>query len=200
MDAAPPGPIVDVGAGLGGLAHALRTRTERDAIALEASAASCDEARRLFPGLPSARATAAALPLASGSVAGVVMSGVASLLDDVGPVLHDAARVLVRDGRIVVLDLVPASTRDVRTGPNRFRAVETLEAELAAAGLTVEERAVASVEAGRWGDVADEVNRRVTRRYRREPGFPEWLDDHRHVARVLASGRVLMAGVSARRA
>jgi SAM-dependent methyltransferase len=199
VGSAPPGPVVDVGAGLGGLAHALRASTGRDAVALEPSAASCDEARRLFPELPTARAAAAALPLAGGSVACAVLCGVVSLLDDADAVFRDVARCVRPDGRVVVLDLVPSTAQDVRAGPNRFRAVETLESELEAAGFIVEDRAVASVEAGRWGDVADQVNREIIRRYRGDAGFGAWLDDHRHVARVLASGRVLMAGVAARR-
>ena len=197
VEAAPAGTVVDLGGGLGGLAHALHDRTGRPAVSLEASWACCDEARRLFPGLPTVRASASRLPLAPASVGVAVMSGVASLLDDVGPALAEARRVLVPGGRFVLLDLVAGGPRDQASGPNRFRAVETLEAELRAHGLDVDERAVASVESGRWGDVADAVNREVIRRHRGDPGFERWLDDHRHVARVLASGRVLMAGLAA---
>jgi SAM-dependent methyltransferase len=197
VNAAPEGPVVDLGAGLGGLAHALASRTGRDAVAVEASAACCLEARALFPGLVAARATASAVPLAQAAAAAVVMCGVASLLDDVDGPFGEARRVLRDDGSFVLVDLVAAGGEDVRTGPNRFRSMETLEQALVRTGFEVVDRAVGSVESGLWGEVADAVNRELIARHRGDDGYDRWLEDHRHLAQVLASGRVLMAGLSA---
>lgn len=195
----PPGPVVDAGAGLGGVAEAVRAATRRDVVGCEPTWGSCSSARRLFPELAMAQATGEALPVRTGAAAAVVLCGVVSLVPTLEPLLDEVVRVLHPAGRLLVVDLVSADAHDHDVGPNRFRSLETLHELLAAAGLGVVDVATALVDVGEWSEVGRVVTDDVVARHRGDPGYDEWRADLDHLGAVMADGTVITGGLAASR-
>lgn len=133
----PPGPLLDVGCGTGGLLESFgRQRTtigaELDDDALVLASGAVPDARLV-------RSNATDLPLCGGAVVAVTALDVVEHLDDDLAALRELARV-VGDGLVVVA--VPAypwawSDHDVRLGHRRRYTRRTLEAAAEAAGLEV---------------------------------------------------------------
>jgi dolichyl-phosphate beta-glucosyltransferase len=128
--------LADVGAGAGGVTAMLGWDADRVAV-LEAGEALVHHARH-GNGMPALRSAVAPVPLADASVDVVCLLDVIEHLPDPAAALHEAARVLRPDGRLVVN--VPAhawlwSSADVHLGHHRRYSRPMLVAQLREAGF-----------------------------------------------------------------
>ncbi len=197
IEGAPAGVVVDLGAGLGGVAEAVRRGTRRRVVALDAGAETSNGARRLFPKLAPARAVPWALPVRTASVAACYACGLVSLLHSPRELVAEAARALMPEGRLVLVDLASSSSRDVRFGTSSIPSAERVMSMLERCGFRVDEQAVGQTNLSDWalGDL--DVAREIARTRRSEPDFERWVDDRRRLERLMSSDRVVMFGVSA---
>ena len=197
IEGAPPGVVVDLGAGLGGVAEAVRRGTRRRVIAFDAGAEAVRGARRLFPKLAPTRAAPWALPLRASSVAACYGCGLVSLLGRRRELVVEARRALAPEGRLVLVDLASSSDRDVRFGGSAIPSAERVLAMLERSGFTVDEQAVGQTSLSDWALADLDVAREIARTRRNEPDFDRWVDDRRRLERLMSSDRVVMFGVSA---
>jgi SAM-dependent methyltransferase len=111
------GPAVEVGAGTGVVAGALR----RQGYQVLAADLSLGMLRRAAPRLPGrvVQCDARALPLADGSCGAVVLSWVLHVVDDPFALVDEAARVIGPGGRLVTTVNKNASSRAVEPGAHR---------------------------------------------------------------------------------
>jgi dolichyl-phosphate beta-glucosyltransferase len=135
----PDGPLVDLGAGSGGVTAALGWPLE-DSIVVEGSAELVQIARSRYA-LGAARADIDAVPIATGHAKVTCLLDVIEHLRDPQPALREARRALASDGVLAVT--VPAhvwlwSPADDALGHVRRYTRRTLTAELERAGFVVE--------------------------------------------------------------
>jgi dolichyl-phosphate beta-glucosyltransferase len=133
------GPVLDVGAGAGGLLERLRG-AGRPAVGLELDPLALQLAAAQGGGSPLSRAVAEALPVRDAAAAAVTSLDVIEHLEDDVAGLRELRRVAGPDGLVVVM--VPAyrwawSDHDVRLGHRRRYDRAGLRAAAAAAGLDV---------------------------------------------------------------
>ncbi|MCF8035183.1 MAG: methyltransferase domain-containing protein [Desulfarculaceae bacterium] len=132
--------VLDLGCGLGASAGLLASRG-LCVLGLDLSASLLGEARQAHSGLPLLRAEAAALPLATASLHGVLSECVLSLCPDPGAVLAECRRVLGPGGCLLLSDLylrAPRPADDDAPLPGCLGGAmekERLEALLRGAGL-----------------------------------------------------------------
>jgi SAM-dependent methyltransferase len=196
LQQAPPGAVVDVGGGLGGLTDRLDRSTARTCVLVEPSAHSIASAVRLFPSIAAVRAPAEQLPVRSGSCAGVVLCGVVSLMTDIEPWLHEAQRVLRPEGVLFVADLWSSSSTSIVRPPNRFWSVEEVSEHASRAGFVRHDVAVCEPTVGSWSDVGRAVAERMHRRHGVDAALQRWEEDRRHLDDVVARGEVVAGGVT----
>lgn len=120
VDAAPPGPILDLCAGTGDQARAVHRRGRRVAAA-DFTVPMLALARQKFHPLGEPRpaplaADALALPFSEGAFAGAVVSFGLRNVADLGRSLAELARALAPDGRLVVLEAAVPRNPLVRLG------------------------------------------------------------------------------------
>ena len=98
------GPLLDAGCGPGHWADVLSDDGVRDVVGLDASAHFLASARRRFPQVHFVRGDLAALPVATGSVGGVLswFSIIHTAPADVPAILREFARVLVPGGSLLL--------------------------------------------------------------------------------------------------
>lgn len=130
------GPLLDIGAGAGGVSALLGWPPE-EIVLIEGSEALVHGARARL-GLPGIQASVNQIPVADEGAAVVALLDVIEHLADPGAALAEAARVLRPDGRLIVN--VPAhrwlwSSADVELGHHRRYTRGTLRAELINAGF-----------------------------------------------------------------
>ena len=136
------------------------------------------------------RADSASLP--GGSADAVVMSGVTSLMTDIGPAIGEVDRLLTRSGRFAVADLFSSSTKTWCSAPNIFRSVEDLMRTLPGHGFTA-----ASVGCGdpvpdsSWAAAAQAVDDWIDSHCADRPGYQEWNADRRHLRHHIQSGNLI---------
>ncbi len=99
---APPGPVLDIGAGEGQVARYLQDRGH-SVVGVDPAAAQVGEAARRGGAVAYCRAGADGLPFADGSFAAAVACLVYEHIDDVDAAISETARVLAPDGRFVFL-------------------------------------------------------------------------------------------------
>lgn len=200
LEQAPPGAVVDVGGGLGGLTDRLDRATARRCILVEPSARSITGAVRLFPSIAAVQARAERLPVRSGSCGGVVLCGVVSLARDVGLWLHEASRVLRPGGVLFVADLWSSSATSIDRPPNRFWSIEALSQHACRAGFDRRDVAVCEPTVGWWSAAGRAVAERVRRRRESSAGgdvtLAHWEEDRRHLDEVVEDGEVVAGGVA----
>ena len=171
-----PGAVVDIGVGLGPASAWLRGRTGHAVFPVDPSAAGCGAAARLF-GVPSARAVASALPIATASCEAAILNGIVSLLDDATAAFDEAVRVTRSNGLVAVADLVAAGHETVVTAGNVFRTGEELAASLERIGCEVIHAACCEIGVGRWAPVQQRVHDEIDRRFAGRPGHAAWRRD-----------------------
>ncbi|HWM18624.1 MAG TPA: class I SAM-dependent methyltransferase [Ilumatobacteraceae bacterium] len=198
VDAAPPGAIIDVGAGLAGIAETVRQASGRCVLAFDASRHACDGARRLFPEVQLARAHPSGLPVRDGSVAAVLACGLLSVLTDPKAMMSEARRVIQEQGCFVVVDLASASSRPASVGGKVFPSAERILGSLADAGFALADQAIGVTSLSDWALADAAIARDIADRRRGEAAFDHWLDDRRRFERMMSSDRVIMIGVAVR--
>ena len=192
------GIVVDIGGGLGPLSAWLRAHTPHAVFPVEPSAASCGAAGRLF-GVPSARAVASALPIATDSCQAAILNGIVSLLEDATVAIDEAARVTRPGGLIAVADLVAAGHETLSTGSNVFRTGEELAASLERTGCEVIHAACCEIGIGRWAPVQQRVHDEIERRFAGRPGHAAWRRDADELETLVERGAIAGASLIARR-
>ena len=184
--------LVDIGSGGGGGTEFLRRSTGATTYAIEPSSTARCAAQQCFPELRVAAGSATSTGLASGCADVVTLCGVMSLVESAEPVFEEVTRLLKPTGALGVVDLFAAGADELRTGPNVFRSFEWWQEAMDRAGFTV-------VEVGcgvgsplqEWVDIADQVEGWIRRNCRHRPAFEMWVDDRRHLARLMDADGVV---------
>ncbi len=184
LGAAPDGPVVDVGAGLAGIAETVRCSLRRPAVALDRSSAACAGARRLFPQVQVARAHPAALPFRGHTVPAAVACGLLSVVDDIAPVFAEMRRVMLPKGHVTVVDLVSASSDAVRIGSRVYPPAEAIAGSIIESGFDLVDEAIGLTSLSDWPLVDEQIAREVARRRRDDLEFEHWIDDRRRLERL----------------
>ena len=197
VEAAPPGPIIDVGAGLAGTAESVRRASGRSVFAFDASRHACTGARTLFPDMQLAQADPSRLPARDGSVAAAISCSLLSTLAGPEAMMSELRRVIGAHGRLVVVDVASASSRSVRAGDKVFSSVERILGSLSDAGFHVVDQAIGVTSLSDWALADADIARDVAVHRRGVAEFEFWLDDRRRFERLMSSNRVMMIGVAA---
>jgi SAM-dependent methyltransferase len=129
--------LIDLGAGTGGVSEWMRLATGAAVYALEPEDGACTAAKRVFPELHVVEGRAASAPFPNGVADAVVMSGVTSLMRDLGPEIAEVDRLLTPTGRFAIADLFSVSDVSSYSAPNVFRSAEALTHILQRNGFTV---------------------------------------------------------------
>jgi SAM-dependent methyltransferase len=198
VGAAPDGPVVDVGAGLAGIAETVRRSLGRPVVAFDGSWGACAGARRLFPEVWVARANPFALPVRGHAVPAAVACGLLSATDDLAPVFAEVFRVMMPEGRFAVIDLVSASSHSVRVGSRVYPPAEGIAGRIVESGFELVDEAIAHTSLSDWALEGEQVAREVARTRRGDMEFEHWLDGRRRLERVMSSDRIVIAGFAAR--
>jgi SAM-dependent methyltransferase len=196
IDEASEGIVIDVGAGLGGISETLRRTTRRQMIVLDEAPEACDGAHRLFPALLVVAARSSALPIGDASIAAAVSCGGLSSTERSDLLIGEVRRVLRPSGVFVALDLASSTAEDVTIGRSVYRGSERVLEQLRAVGFEVRDLATAHTSVGDWALADEDVVREISRARRGDRSFERWVDDRRHLQRVMDSGRVLMTGLA----
>jgi SAM-dependent methyltransferase len=164
-----PGTVLEVGVGTGLVSAELASRG-RPVVGVDLSAPMLTYAQERLPGRMMC-GDALALPVAGGALAGVVFAGVLHLVDDLHLALAEAARVMARGGRLVIVHgrsvhepddieqaLRPLARLRSRRGDSEFR--------ISAAARAARLRPVADTMTGRvsYSESPDDVAERIERR------------------------------------
>ena len=97
--------LLDVGCGEGATVEYLRNHYQLNACGLDISSRLLGEGKSREPALPLLRASAEHLPLADGSLDGVLCECVFSLLSEPEKALREFRRVLAQDGKLILSDI-----------------------------------------------------------------------------------------------
>ena len=200
--ALPPLPtsIVDLGAGTGGVSEWLRAATGATVYAIEPARGARAAAMVAFPHLHVLEGRADDAPLASGIADAVTMSGVISLMSDLGSVLEEVDRLLAPSGCVAIADLFSSGTTSWCSAPNIFRSVEDLTKTLHHHGFSpISFGCGKAIPDPRWCAVAQSVDDWIHDRCHGRAGYREWNVDRQHVRNHVQSGRLIGAYVVAAR-
>jgi len=195
-----PNVIVDLGAGTGGVSEWLRLATGATVYAMDSEHGACRAARRLFPELYVLEGQVDCVPIPNGVADAVVMSGVTSLMTDLGPAIAEVDRILSTAGHFAIADLFNASDVTSHQPPNVFRSGEDLTRMLHKGGFTVTNAGFGEpVPDPAWADAADAVDEWICTHCTDRAGYPEWKRDRRHLQHHIESGHVLGGCIVAER-
>jgi SAM-dependent methyltransferase len=197
VGATPDGPVVDVGAGLAGIAEHVRRSVRRPVVAFDVSSGASAAARRLFPHVLTARADPTALPISPGSVSAVFSCGLMAAVAEADRMITEVRRVIRPGGRFVVIDLASASSAPVKIGSRLYMPAERIVGSLGGSGFEVTDQAVGLTSLSDWALADDAIAREIARQRRGDPDFEHWLDDRRRFERLMSSDAVVMIGLAA---
>jgi SAM-dependent methyltransferase len=194
------GTVLDVGAGLGAASVWLRDAAGVPVVGVEPEAGAARLARRTFPQLPMSCGTADAIPMRSGSCAGVAMLGTVSLVADLDAALAEAVRVVRAGGVVAMTDLCLVEGAVLPSGANVFRSSRQLSAALEAHGCDVTEvwDAPATLDT-RWSSTTSVVDDEIAARHEGTEAFRTWKADREHLHDLIVDGALEVATVIARR-
>jgi len=192
--------LIDLGAGTGGVSEWMRLATGAAVYALEPEDGACTAAKRVFPELHVVEGRAASAPFPNGVADAVVMSGVTSLMRDLGPEIAEVDRLLTPTGRFAIADLFSVSDVSSYSAPNVFRSAEALTHILQRNGFTVVDAGFGEPDPDRsWAAAARDVDDWIDSHCADRPGYAEWKDDRRHLRHHIESGTLLGGYIIARR-
>jgi SAM-dependent methyltransferase len=197
VGAAPDGPVLDVGAGLAGIAETVRRCLRRPVVAFDRSRGACAGARGLFPEVLAAQADPSALPIAERTIPAAISCGLLSVLGDADQMIAEVRRVIMPAGRFVIVDLASASSSALNIGSSVYASGERIMESLVDAGFDVIDQAVGLSSLSDWALADAEIARDVAGRRRGHSDFERWLNDRRRFERVMNSDRVVMVGFAA---
>ena len=187
-----PNVIIDLGAGTGGLSEWMRVSTGATVYAVEPQTGARQAAQLAFPRLHVIQGCADSASLPGGSADAVVMSGVTSLLPDIGPAIGEVDRLLTRSGRFAVADLFSSSTKTWCSAPNIFRSVEDLMCTLHLHGFTAVSLGCGDpVPDSSWAAAAKAVDDWIDSHCADRRGYKEWNADRRHLRHHIQSGNLI---------
>nr|MBA3606080.1 methyltransferase domain-containing protein [Acidimicrobiia bacterium] len=194
--------VCDVGAGLSAASSWIAERGATEVVAVEPKARSAQAGRSLFPDLPVVVGAAEALPLRAGSVDGVTMLGLLSLIADLDATIGEALRVVRHGGVVGVTDLCAVSEGRRRDGPagNEFRTVDALAAALTRLGADVVSVWTAPGDlATSWDEPGERVATAMGAAHGTDEGFGAWRDDQARLHEAIDSGDLHIATLVAER-
>lgn len=192
LGVAPAGLLLDVGAGVGGPAAYAKQRAGVRPLLLEPQPGACRAAMHLFD-LPTARASATALPVRDGSIAAAWSLGVLDTIDDHAGPLAELARCLTADGALGLL--VYVGVRPVHDGPegNHFLRPDEMERLADRTRLRITDRVTLTdlpAEPADWKARSDAVDREIARRHGHRVEWRQSIDQQHAIAEVLRRGEV----------
>jgi precorrin-6B methylase 2 len=195
-----PNVIIDLGAGTGGLSEWMRISTGATVYAVEPEDGARQAARLAFPHLRVIDGLAGSTFLPGGSADAVVISGVTSLMSDIGPAITEADRLLTTAGRIAVADLFSATTESWCSAPNVFRSIENLTQTLHRYGFTAASTGCGDpLPDSSWAAAAQAVDDWIDTHCADRLGYVEWKADRRHLRHHIESGKLIGGCVVAER-
>ncbi|HTZ19153.1 MAG TPA: class I SAM-dependent methyltransferase [Dissulfurispiraceae bacterium] len=121
--------IADIGCGAGATVEYIRRTRTLNAVGVDISMARLREGLGRIPGMPLLQADAGFLPLANGSMDGIISECSLSVMHDRGRVLGEFHRVLKTDGRLLITDVVAENPEAI--GPADFSKLPFCLSELA---------------------------------------------------------------------
>jgi SAM-dependent methyltransferase len=198
VEAAPPGTVIDIGAGLAGTAETLRRASGRRVLAFDTSRHACAGARALFPDVQPAQADPSRLPARDSSIAAAVSCGLLSTLVDPEAMMSEVRRVIREQGCFVVVDLASASSLAVRAGNKVFSSVERILGSLSESGFEAVDQAIGTTSLSDWALADADIARDIAAHQRGLAEFEYWLDDRRRFERMMSSNRVMMVALAVR--
>jgi SAM-dependent methyltransferase len=198
VEVAPLGTIIDIGAGLAGIAETVRRASGRSVLAFDASRHACAGAHTLFPDVQMAQADPSRLPARDGSIAAAISCGLLTTLADPEAIMSEVRRVIEDEGRFVVVDLASASSSSVRAGDKVFSSVERIHGSLSDSGFELVDQAIGLTTLSDWALADADIARDIAAHRRGRAEFEYWLDDRRRFERMMSSNRVMTVGVAVR--
>lgn len=184
--------IVDLGAGAGGASEWVRQATNASVYAIEPADGARRAAARAFPHLMIIAGRADRVPLRDDIADAVMISGVVSLVADVGSVVAEVERITRRGGQIAIADLFSGGTHSWSAGPNIFRTVEDVVRTMERHGFHD-----ASIGLGdpdpdpAWAEAAESVDKWIDSHCRDRRSYVEWKHDQDHLRRQMESGDLI---------
>jgi precorrin-6B methylase 2 len=195
-----PNVIIDLGAGTGGLSEWMRVSTGATVHAVEPENGARQTAQLAFPHLRVIDALADSTSLPGGSADAVVISGLTSLMSDIGPTIAEADRLLTSAGRIAVADLFSGTTESWCSAPNVFRSIEDLTRTLHRHGFTTAVTGCGDpLPDSSWAAAAQAVDDWIETHCADRLGYDEWKADRRHLRDHIGSGKLIGGCVVAER-
>lgn len=187
-----PQVIVDLGAGCGGASEWLRVSTGATVYAVEPAAGARLAATSAFPQLHVIEGRADETGLPGGVANAVLLSGVTSLLSDIGSVIEEVDRLLAPDGRVAIADLFTSSATTWCISPNVFRSIENLTRTLDHHGF-----GALSIGCGQpmpdptWSAAAQAVDDWIDECCTGRAGYREWNVDRQQLRRHVRAGKLM---------
>jgi ubiquinone/menaquinone biosynthesis C-methylase UbiE len=122
----------------------------------------------------------------------VLLSGVISLMTDLGSVFAEAARLLKGNGRVAIADLFSNSEATRCSPPNIFRSVEDVTRALWRQGFSTCSLGFGSATPDvSWAAAAQAVDDWIDAHCVDRAGYAEWDRDRRHLRDHIESGNVI---------
>ena len=170
IGAAPDGPVVDVGAGLAGIAETVRTRF---ATAGGGVRPIMERVRRRLSSV-SGRAGGAS-PSVCNARPGAHRSRCSRVRSAVGarrnaPVFAEVCRVMIPAGRFAVVDLVSASSDSVRIGSRVYPPAESIAGSIIESGFDLVDEAIGLMTLSDWALADEKVAHDVAKETTWRPG------------------------------
>ncbi len=185
--------VLDVGAGVGGpAAYAARQLGVRPVL-LEPEPGACRAARQMF-GLPTLRADATRLPIASRSFDVVWSIGVLCTVDDQPAALTELARVTGPAGRVGLLVYEAQHTLPEQPEGNTFPTTDGMAVLLRDAGLVVRtsfEMGDPDDEDDRWKRRLADVDNELERRHGLNPAWQAAGEQSAVMARLISARHIV---------